>query len=432
MDLLSSTTQLMNEMDSTNELEALAARSPALERFRACCSESLSVPLVEMRMRRQSQQDVHEFLLQLVEALSRSPNDEDGVDGDASSSRPVTRKSVRQGKGSVRHVALDEQPDITVTDQLRFDVAQAYASSDTQAAEALLRPLRDARMSGPTGARSKQAHRPVKSPGANSISMLQRYFMGMRCATMHCNSCGTHGGTRPAAFITEEVGLAAAAQRLRMERAQALNIQFDKDEVINCPRCKQPMRAPCEAAALRCAFCRAIINPHDCAEQRQHKYVQTQEQQLQPQQQQPLQEQPPQQQLGTSTADRTISSTGNDHAGDDVASQSPRPQAATNDKKVSSGSTKPKGAQVDPPLQLLELQPLLRNAREGEILDGYKCDSCSQTGTTHRRDLIFILPQVRCMHTSQQHSCLFWSEVWHDASAVLSNFSCRHRCTSST
>lgn len=388
----------MNEMDSTNELESLAARSPALERFRACCSESLSVPLVEMRMRRQSQQDVHEFLLQLVEALSRSPDDEDGGDAAASSSRPVTRKSVRQGKGSVRHMALAEQPATRVTDQLRVDVAQAYASSDTQAAEALLRPLRDARMSGLTGGRSKQEHQPVKSPGVNSIAMLQHYFMGMRCATMDCNSCGTHGGTRPAAFITEEVGLAAAAQRLRMERAQALNIQFDKDEVINCPRCKQPMRAPCEAAALRCASCRAIINPHDCAEQRQHKYLhgqeQTQQPQPQPQQLQQLQQQQSQQQLGTGTADSTISSAGNGQAGDDLASQSPRPQTV-NDKKPSGGSTKSKGAQADPPLQLLELQPLLRNAREGEILDGYKCDDCSQTGTTHRRDLIFILPQVR-------------------------------------
>jgi len=59
-----------------------------------------------------------------------------------------------------------------------------------------------------------------------------------------------------------------AAQRLRMERAQALNIQFQKDEVIRCTRCKALMRAPCEAAALRCAGCRVVINPSDCAENR--------------------------------------------------------------------------------------------------------------------------------------------------------------------
>jgi hypothetical protein len=47
----------------------------------------------------------------------------------------------------------------------------------------------------------------------------------------------------------------------------------------------------------------------------------------------------------------------------------------------------------DPPLQPLELQLMLESGI-GELLDGYKCDSCSQAGTTSRRDLIFLLPQV--------------------------------------
>ena len=419
MDLLLSTTQLMNEMDSTNELEALAARSPALERFRECCSESLSVPLVDMRMRRQSQQDVHEFLLQLVEALSRSPENEDAGDG-AASTRPMTRKSVKQGhgKGKVQDVALAEQADVSVTDQLRVDVAQAFASYDTQAAEALLRPLRAARTRGPTNGRSKQEHHPAKSSGVNSISMLQHYFMGMRCATMNCNNCGSHGGTRPAAFITEEVGLAAAAQRLRMETAQALNIQFEKDEVIHCPRCKGLMRAPCEAAALRCASCRAVINPHDCSEQRQHKHAQGQlAAEQQHQQQDDLRHQ---EQQSTST-DNTASSAGSGH------------EAATTNKKPGAGGNKPKRFQAEPPLQPLELQPLLTNARDGEVLDGYKCDNCSQTGTTHRRDLIFLLPQVRLptIYTSRPLGCLLFGPIIRRASCSQTNWSCHHRSTSS-
>lgn len=376
----------MNEMDATNELEALAARSPALERFRECCSESLSVPLVEMRMRRQSQQDVHEFLLQLVEALSRSPDgdvQEVGA-GTAPSSRPMTRTSVREAKGNVRQDMAAEQPTVKVTDKLRVDVAQAFASSDTQTADALLRPLRAARMRSTNTGRSKQERHPANGRnGFNYMSMLRHYFMGMRCATMSCN-CGAHGGTQPAAFITEEVGLAAAAQRLRMETAQALNIQFEKDEVIHCPRCKQLMRAPCEAAALRCASCRAVINPHDCSEQRQHKYAQGQEDGQQ------------RQQLDSEAADETTSATTNCHAGGDVASQQQKLTQTATHKKASGGSggNKSKRSQADPPLPPLDLQLLLKNARDGEVLDGYKCDNCSQTGTTHRRDLIFLLPQV--------------------------------------
>ena len=49
-----------------------------------------------------------------------------------------------------------------------------------------------------------------------------------------------------------------------MQNAQTTGIQFQKDEVIHCPSCEQLMRAPCEAAALRCASCRAVINPQDC------------------------------------------------------------------------------------------------------------------------------------------------------------------------
>ena len=97
-----------------------------------------------------------------------------------------------------------------------------------------------------------------------ALSILKHYFEGMRCAWMHCKACSKVSASRPAAFITEEVGLAAATQRLRMEMAQAMNIQFEKNEVVSCPRCEQQMRAPCEAAALRCANCRAVINPKDC------------------------------------------------------------------------------------------------------------------------------------------------------------------------
>lgn len=71
---------------------------------------------------------------------------------------------------------------------------------------------------------------------------------------------------------------------------------------------------------------------------------------------------------------------------------------AAGKKKNTGGRTKASG---DPPLEPLALKPLLETARVGEILDGYKCDSCSQAGTTHRQDLIFLLPQVYIVHINR-------------------------------
>ena len=203
MELLCSTTQLMNEMDATHELEALAAKSPALARFRECCSEALSVKLVELRMRRQSQQDVHEFLLQLVEALSRSTQTGEGGEGDGQSHRPVTRNEAAQGA----RVAGRGAP---ITDQLRCDLARAHAEADADAVEALLQSISPSRKGG------------HKSPGAApaaSLAVLQHYFMGLRCATMECKSCGANGDTRCAEFITEEVGLVRPLRRRFPARA---------------------------------------------------------------------------------------------------------------------------------------------------------------------------------------------------------------------
>jgi len=115
-DLLRATAQLMNAMDSTNELQSLPARSVALESFRSSCSEALSVKLVETRLRRQVQQDVHELLLQLVQALSQSV----APDGAAQAS-PV----VPEPPDSV------DNETAPVTDELRQDLAEAHATGDT-------------------------------------------------------------------------------------------------------------------------------------------------------------------------------------------------------------------------------------------------------------------------------------------------------------
>ena len=133
---------------------------------------------------------------------------------------------------------------------------------------------------------------------------------------------------------------AAATQTLRMQNAQTTGIQFQKDEVIHCPSCEQLMRAPCEAAALRCASCRAVINPQDCVR---------------------------------SGAEGEESSAG-----------------AAKPAKRKKGRRK---KAPDPPLQTLQLRAMLKDAVE-EKLEGYRCDSCSRMGTTQRRDLIFLLPQV--------------------------------------
>jgi hypothetical protein len=337
-DLLRATAALMTEMDSTNELEPVAARSVALHCFRRVCSEALSVGgLVETRLRHQVQQDVHEFLLQLVEALSV-----------ASVKLPLP---------------LPPSPSLSPT---ASDVA-ACAHHNPHMIPAV-RAAAEQQVQQQAQAQQQQAQQQQQHYGfanllqqsqvSQQLSQLQHYFEGQRCAWMLCKACSKVSTSMPATFITEEVGLAAALQRLRMEMAQKMNIQFEKDEVVSCGRCAQQMRAPCEAAALRCANCRAVINPSDCKGRSGGKGAGAG--------------------AGAGSAAEPGAVLG---AGDSTA---PVPR-----KKMGRPKSEP-----EEPLEELDLEQLLGLAKIGENLDGYRCDHCSQTGTTHRADLIFVLPQV--------------------------------------
>lgn len=71
-------TKLMDAMDTTHELLSLPGGSNSLHNFRELCCTSLSGDLVDARLRNQNQEDVHEFLLSIVEALDNREKPEAG------------------------------------------------------------------------------------------------------------------------------------------------------------------------------------------------------------------------------------------------------------------------------------------------------------------------------------------------------------------